>query len=263
MTITLGQIITLVISGFIRIWLVRSIISHSEKKAIVHTSLFSLLGVLILASIGLLSQLNPLFSYQRFLIISTIIIVILWFQSKRFISWAIQSTIFLLSLLIPNISSYPLLARSEESIKRSSLQKKTSWPLWKIILLCMISALVFAWWETIVYLISSLTTIYPDTVNTNTIEVISKRSFIPPILHIGSISLSCILAYKLIERNRNSILWRAIWLFAWVSLHALFNITQSTNQGILSFFIILWCLAIISYSLMRSDILYEKTETLN
>ncbi len=260
MIITLSQTITLLFTSFLRIRLVRQIVSHTQKHSLIRISLSSLMSVILLSLIAFISQANliPLPS-NTILIVVIFIIVIFWFQSKRFFARWIQSLIRIAWSFIPNISQYPLFARSEESLKRNSVQKRTTWPFGEIILLCVMSSLVFGRWENIIYLLAPYihnNNIEPKLVTT----LIVSRSFIPLVLHIGCTCSSCLIAYTLSNKIWNTIIWRSIWLISGILLHTLFNISQSSNIRPLSLIIILWCIAIISYSLMRSDILYIQDE---
>lgn len=249
---TIGQIITLLFTSLLRIWIIRQVFYHNERKTIIHTSLISIWSVLLLAGVYRIEQ-KYFTKTISFIIISSIItwsIIITRLQSKRFLWWIGQTIVVFLSTAIPFQNTYKILAWIEESSKRHALQKNTDLFQNKVIFLSIISGLSFWRAENIIYLIM--------TKQEEFMTVLSSRSFIPIVVHIWFMCISYLSAEIIFKKTKKTILGWSIWLSIGVILHALFNISQKENIWLISISIIVLCIFAVSYGIAKSDMIYEQ-----
>lgn len=251
------SIITIILISLIWIRIIRKIFAREQKQQIINTSIWSIVSVIIISFIHYLFDTYPIKEYHTTIYIIIIIIsVLIFIQKKRTISWWIQALLrIILSFNWWAQWQYSINALWEESFKRIYIKKFIIWLMWEIILFWIISWIVFGRTENIIYFIQWIS---HNTISNN-ITLIEQRSFIPIIIHIGSVCLSILIWFQL--QNK---LW---WIFAWllgiivgIWIHYLFNILQINNINILTIIIIISYIWIINYSLFRSDLLYISSE---
>lgn len=257
----LTNLITIFFSLSLWIRISRQIFEKSDKKAFIHTSIYSFLWVIIITALTLLL---PYWSFTTtqitiFTIIFVSCIFLFPLQKTRIISQLIQSliTIGLASFSSSVFSHYITASRSEESLKWANIKNYTTWPLSKIILLCIISGIVFGASETMIYALSQL--LHRKTTS-SAITIIAQRSLIPIILHSGTVVISCLSAYYLSKKTYTIFAW-IVWLIIGISIHLIFNLSNIYGYIPIIIFIILWCIWAISYGFFRSDTLYISKES--
>lgn len=252
----LTNLITIFFSFSLWMRIARQIFEKSEKRAFIYTSIYSLWWVIFITIITLLSQ-YLVFNTTQVALLFTILIsstLSLPFQ-KSWISWQLIQTCITMTiaLITPgSLSHYITASRSEESLKRANIKNYTSWPLSKIILLCIISGIVFGASETIIY---SIVQLFTQHTISSAVNIISQRSFIPLILHSGTVIISCLIAYNLTSKINTIFAW-IIWLISWIIIHFIFNISNIYGYIPIIVLIIIGCILAISYGFFRSDTIY-------
>jgi hypothetical protein len=251
------SIITILISSLIRIRILRQIFERSDRYEIITTTIVSIISVCLFSLLYYVKQTVIINEYTYSIIYAVIIVVasILYYTSSRSRGWIIQSIVWLsLTMLWWPLWLYSMRALWEESLKRTYIKKFTTWLLWKIILLSIVSGIVFWRTENLVYIIQY---IVQDIPNHKILSLIQHRGIIPVIVHIGSLCITIILWFEL-KKYISNIRARSIGLVAWIGSHYLFNIYQVYQVNMLSWVSIIVYIIIITYSLFRSDILYTK-----
>ena len=246
----ISNIITLFFASVLRIRISRQIFEHSEKKVFFMTTLSTIISIIIITLFSLLysNQILTSLYYNILLLIAIITLVSIPITRNRLVWWIIQSIIRFIQI-IRWYHPYTLAARSEESVKRWYIKKYTNWHLWTIILLWIVSGIAFGRSENIIYGI--MWYLHNDTA----ITIISKRAFVPIILHSGTVCISWLISYS-IAQKWYPLLWWSIWLWWGILLHYLFNISQIQWYSSAIIVILLICIWSISYSFFRSDVLY-------
>ena len=251
----ISSIITLFFASLLRIRISRQIFEYSEKKAFFMTTISTIISIIILTLLSLLytSQIVTNLYYSILLWV----IIIAWVSipvARNRLVWRIIQSIIRFTQMIWWYNSYAMAARSEESIKRWYIKQYTSWHIGTVLLLWIVSGIVFWRTENIIYGI--MWYIHNDIA----ISIVSKRAFVPIILHSGTICWSGLISYR-IAQKRSPLLWWAIWLWSGILLHYVFNMSQIQWYHSAIILILLICIWAISYSLFRSDTLYIPKES--
>lgn len=250
-------ITTIIITSLVRIRFLRQIFEHSEKRTFIMTSIISIISVMSITLLYYIKQTTQI-NDQIYVYIYTSIIFIIWilyFKRQRFSGRIAQSIVWIwVALLWWVTGTYSIAALGEESFKWIYIKKFITWLLWQLILLGIVSGIVFGWTENLVYMVQYIINNSP----TNKIFLlIQQRGIIPLIIHIWSLCFSIIIWFSLKKWYPSFITrWIAIWVWIWS--HYLFNMSQIYQFNIWSWIIIIWYLIIISYSLFRSDLLYNQ-----
>lgn len=258
------SIISIIWGSLLRIWILRQVFSQQDKKQILMISLRSAIYAIIAFFIYNIGYFIPTLqgTYSQYLIIVTILIVfIIPTLPVGWKSWIMQSILWIgISIgLSWSLSSYSLSARWEESLKRNSLKKNTSWLIQSMILGGIVSAIIFWQIENIIYVIISY--LQSDNI-VSSLTLLGQRSFLPIIVHIGSLCLWFVTLLQLKPYLKSNSLLRWIWAIVSIWSHFLYNISQSSDSSLKILSLILMGIYIITihYSLFKSDILYTKTE---
>ena len=261
---TRWSIISILWWSLLRIWILRQIFSQNDKKQLLIISIWSVFYALIAFLIYNISHFFAPINghYSDYLIIITILLLFLIPILPTGRKGRILQSLFWIGLKIGVgwvIGTYSLSARWEETLKRSSLKNKKSWLLQSMILGGIVSAIVFGQIENIIYVVTSY--LQSQDIITS-LNVLSQRSFLPIIVHIGSLCLGFITLLQLKPYLNNNSLLR--WIGAIVSIwsHFLYNISQShTSLKFVSLIFMGFYIVAIHYSLFRSDTLYTQTTT--
>jgi hypothetical protein len=250
-------ITTIIITSLVRIRLLRQIFEHSEKRTFIMTSIISIMSVMSITLLYYIKQTTQI-NDQIYVYIYTSIIFIIWilyFKRQRFNGRITQSIVWIwVALLWWVTGTYSIAALGEESFKWIYIKKFINWLLWQLILLGIVSGIVFGWTENLVYMVQYI--INNSTTN-KILSLIQQRWIVPLIIHIWSLCLSIIIWFSL-KKWYSSFIARWIAILVWIWSHYLFNISQIYQFKIWSWIIIIWYLIIISYSLFRSDLLYNQ-----
>ena len=260
---TRWSIISIIWGCLLRIWILRQVFSQHDKKQILMISLRSAIYALLAFFIYNIGHFIPTLqaTYSQYLIIVTIIVLfIIPTLPVGGRSWIIQSLLWVgLGLgLSGSVATYSLSARWEESLKRNSLKKNTSWLIQSMILGGIVSAIIFWQIENIIYVITSY--LQSDNI-ASSLTLLGQRSFLPIIVHIGSLCLWFVAFLQLKPYFKGNTLLR--WISAMISIwsHFLYNISQSDpSLKILSLLLMGIYIIAIHYSLFRSDTLYTNPE---
>lgn len=251
------SITTIIISSLVRIRLLRQIFEHTEKRTFITTSILSIISVISITILYYIKQTIQISDQVYIYLYTSIIFIIgiLYFKKQRFSGRITQSILWIgIALLWWVTGTYSIAALGEESFKWIYIKKFITWLLWQIILLGIVSGIVFGRTENLVYMVQYIR-------NNNTaneiLSLIQQRWIIPLIIHIWSLCLSIIIWFSFKERYYSFIV-RWIAILVWIWSHYLFNLSQIYQFKIWSWIIIIWYLIIISYSLFRSDILYNQ-----
>ncbi len=258
----LSPLISSIVIGLLRLWILRQIFQHTDKKSFFFTSISSSISVIIISLVYILRQYLSIDSTTMIIIVTSITLLssILYFHYQRFIWRISQSVVWIVFALLWWMTGvYSISALWEESFKRIYIKKFISWLLGEIILLWIVSGIVFGWTENLVYIVTSL---IQNATHSEALSLVQQRWILPLIVHIWSLCLALMVWFHFKTKTPPAFA-RSIALISGIGSHVLFNLSQSYQFSLGTAIIILLYLIIISYSLFRSDVLYISKNNAN
>lgn len=293
------QIISLLCIILFRVWLLRQLQHKLWPSIFWRCSAYTVISVLCIAWLARLrndSQITslitsviasfiPSVSHSFYLSLLAIIFIGVALRKKSRLSSLVQSVLVIgIWSLIPSLSQSLANVRSEESLKQASFQWWWQQSIFSdnttLFLLACVSAIVFGGIENIFFFMKARNS--GDIVM---LDYIIQRSLIPLLIHIASVGITIAIGYMLYryykshDTNTHNTSPQTLWLrkkislfleyslalilasTGWIAFHSLYNLALGYQLWIMIPILFIASIAIISYGLFRSDLLYTSTTT--